>query len=266
MRTRILLLFCLVSLGMMASCTKDPTASYSDGVLMVGDVSYKMIPVEEGTFMMGAERQDEDADTMEMPAHQVTLSSYLIGETEVTQALWKAVMGKNSATVKDDKLPMVEVNWGKCETFIEKLNELTGENFRLPTEAEWEYAARGGNMSQGYKYSGSNNIDEVAWYGGNSDGTAHIVGQKLPNELGLYDMSGNVFEWCQDRYDYYSRDSQTNPVGSMHGYNRVCRGGMYMSGAASCRPSSRTNSSPRDGASFIGFRLALTLSTKEGSL
>ena len=261
MRTNILLLLCLASLGVMVSCTKTPTASFSDGVLTVGDVSYKMIPVEGGTFLMGAERQDEEADTMEMPAHQVTLSSYQIGETEVTQALWQAVMGKNSATIKDDNLPMVEVNWGKCQTFVEKLNELTGADFRLPTEAEWEYAARGGNMSQGYRYSGSNNIDEVAWYGDNSDETAHIVGQKLPNELGLYDMSGNVFEWCQDKYGYYSRDSQTDPVGSMNGFNRVCRGGMYSSGTVSCRPSYRTGMSPRDGASFIGFRLALSLST-----
>ena len=153
---------------------------------------------------MGAtSEQGEDADSDEKPAHQVTLSDYYIGETEVTQALWKAVMGTNPSNFKGDSNPVEKVSWNDCQEFIRKLNSLTGRTFRLPTEAEWECAARGGNQSKGYKYSGSNKIKDVAWYDGNSKDKTHAVKTKPSNELGLYDMSGNVNEWCWDLYGAY---------------------------------------------------------------
>lgn len=181
----------------------------------VNGVSFKMITVEGGTFTMGASDDDEEAYYNEKPAHEVTLSSYSIGETEVTQALWLAVMGSNPSRFTGDLTRPVEcVSWNDCQAFIIKLNQLTGKTFRLPTEAEWEIAARGGNESMGYKYAGGNDINEVAWYRGNSSSKTHPVATKAPNELGLYDMSGNVFEWCSDWYDSYTdADGQTNPQG-----------------------------------------------------
>ena len=154
-----------------------------------------MVEVRGGTFTMGATSEQEvDAFGDEKPAHEVTLSDYYIGKTEVTQALWKAVMGNNPSYFEGENLPVECISWHDCKTFISKLNALTGKNFRMPTEAEWEYAARGGSKSRGYKYSGSNTLDDVAWYSGNSDSETHEVGTKSPNELGLYDMSGNVSE------------------------------------------------------------------------
>ena len=156
---------------------------------------------------------DSDADDDERPVHSVTLSSYSIGETEVTQALWTAVMGSNPSNFKGNNLPVEKVSWNDCQTFIRKLNDLTGENFRLPTEAEWEFAARGGNRSRGYKYSGSDNLGDVAWYTDNSGDKTHAVKSKSPNELGIYDMSGNVWERCSDIFGDYHDSPQTNPKG-----------------------------------------------------
>lgn len=191
----------------------------SDRTFTVGGVQFKMIAVEGGTFTMGAtNEQGDDAYEWEKPAHTVTLSSFSIGETEVTQALWQAVMGSNPSYFNGSQKPVEEVSWNDCQDFIKKLNELTGEHFRLPTEAEWEFAARGGNKSQGYKYAGSNSADEVAT-DHNSD-----VATKKANELGLYDMSGSVLEWCNDWYDDYSSSSQTNPTGPESGKNHVLRG------------------------------------------
>ena len=163
-------------------------------------VSFTMIPVEGGTFTRGATSEMTEPSDWEKPTHQVTLSSYYIGETEVTQALWKAVMGSNPSWFKGDDLPVEKVSWDDCQTFISKLNALTGKNFRLPTEAEWEFAARGGNQSRHTQFSGSSRIDDVAWYDGNSGDKTHPVKTKQPNELGIYDMTGNVWEWCQDWY------------------------------------------------------------------
>ena len=244
----------------------------SDGIVTsfsVNDVRFEMVSVEGGTFTMGATKeQGSRADADEKPAHQVMLSSYMIGKTQVTQELWEAVMGSNPSYFKDAKLPVECVSWNDCQKFISKLNALTGKKFRLPTEAEWEFAARGGNKSKGYKYSGSNNIDEVAWYDGNSyEGnasfmffkkrTTHPVATKSPNELGIYDMSGNVFEWCSDWYGSYSKSSQTNPKSSNSGSARVFRGGSWFNCAGYCRVSSRNGSGPSFRREYLGLRFAL---------
>ena len=197
----------------------------------VNGVSFDMIAVEGGNFIMGSPDDDPDAGGIysdETPQHLVTLDSYFIGETEVTQALWKAVMGNNPSIYKGDNLPVEEVSWEDCQSFISKLNRLTGRTFRMPTEAEWEYAARGGNNSKGYKYAGSNDVNEVAWNYDNCDGVTHSVATKAANELGLYDMSGNVWEWCQDWYDgsYYRKSPANNPCNtSQTSEYRIHRGG-----------------------------------------
>ena len=241
-----------------------PSASNSSSAIetfTVNGVSFNMIRVDGGTFTMGAtSEQGGDAYDDEKPVHQVTLSSYYIGETEVTQELWEAVMGSNPSYYdKGAKHPVVEVSWNDCQEFIRKLNTKTGRQFRLPTEAEWEYAARGGNKSLGYKYSGSNNLSEVAWYIDNSGSTPHDVKTKQANELGLYDMSGNVWEWCQDWHDEYSSSSQINPTGPSSGSFRfrVKRGGGYLFLARDCRVSIRDYDLPDSSQILLGLRLAL---------
>ena len=208
--------------------------------------------------MMGASGNDSDASVVEKPAHQVTLSDYAIGETEVTQELWQAVMGNNPARNKKGGLqcPVEQVTWNDCQVFINKLNELTGETFRLPTEAEWEFAARGGNASKGYIYSGSNTLDDVAWYRENSLKRAQPVKLKKANELGIYDMSGNVDEWCADWYGDYPSSSQTNPTGPSSSSRRVFRGGSWNSYASICRVACRNAINPDRRGSSIGLRLA----------
>ena len=242
-----------------------PPAS-QDRTFTVGGVTFKMVYVDGGTFTMGAtSEQESDAYDNEEPAHQVTLSSYYIGETEVTQELWQAVMGSNPSNFSGSRKPVENVSWDDCQEFIRKLNSLTGQKFRLPTEAEWEYAARGGNESRGYKYSGSNTLSNVAWYWDNipsqkSETTGYgtqNVATKSPNELGLYDMSGNVWEWCQDRFGSYSSGSQTNPTGPSSGSSRVRRGGSWGSSARGCRVSIRGYGSPGGMFNILGLRLAL---------
>ena len=242
----------------------------------VNGVSFEMVKVAGGTFTMGAtSEQDSDAYDWEKPTHKVTLSDYMIAKTEVTQELWQAVMGSNPSEFKGDKLPVECVSYEDCEKFIEKLKSLTGQDFRLPTEAEWEYAARGGNKSKGYKYSGSNDIGSVAWYYENSGNSrlndnnwaydklesnncrTHAVATKSPNELGLYDMSGNVREWCYDYYDDYSSGSQTDPKGPSSGSFRVFRGGSWYDFARGCRVSNRNGYGPDLRDSYLGLRLAL---------
>ena len=217
-----------------------------------------MVLVEGGTFTMGATpEQGRAAGYDEKPAHKVTLDSFYIGKFPVTQRLWKAVMDSIPSRFKGDDLPVERVSWDDVQTFLCKLNAATGKPYRLPTEAEWEYAARGGNKSQGYKYVGSNDLDLVAWYSGNSDGTTHKVGTRFPNELGIYDMSGNVWEWCQDWYGSYSSSPQTNPKGPNSGSDRVIRGGCWNDYARSCRVSFRFNYTPVYCYYYLGFRLAL---------
>ncbi len=206
----------------------------------VNGVSFKMIDVEGGTFTMG---DDNGGDAS--PAHQVTLSDYSIGETEVTQELWKAVMGSLPSSVAyDPKKPIHYVGWDDCRQFITKLNQLTGKRFNLPTEAQWEFAARGGKKSRGYTYAGSNNLASVAWYTDNSFGSINPVAAKAPNELGIYDMNGNVFEWCQDYAYKYTSEPQTDPVcldasQSSNSSYRIQRGGGYYSDAEACVTTSR---------------------------
>ena len=230
----------------------------SNNEFTVNGVSFKMIKVEGGTFNMGATSEQQNFDYDEKPVHSVILSNYMIGETEVTQELWQAVMGNNPSYFKGANMPVEKVSWDDCQTFITKLNQLTGKKFRLPTEAEWEYAARGGNKSKGYQYSGSNNIGDVAWYWDNSNKTTHPVKTKQPNELGIYDMSGNVSEWCQDWYGGYSSSSQTNPKGPDSGDDRVNRGGGWDYSARGCRSASRFYYSPDYRDNDFGLRLALS--------
>lgn len=220
----------------------------------VKGVSFKMVYVDGGTFEMGSSSGDSD----ERPVHSVTLSSYYIGETEVTQELWQAVMGSNPSSFTGNQRPVERVSWNDCQEFIEKLNTLTGEKFRLPTEAEWEYAARGGNKSKGYIYSGSNDVDAVAWYSDNSESSTHEVKGKLPNELGLYDMSGNVWEWCSDWYGSYSEALVTNPQGPSSGSNRVFRGGGWRHAAVYCRCASRNAYMSTSTYYYLGLRLAIS--------
>lgn len=240
-----------------------PTTPTTDPMTYtVNGVSFTMVNVEGGTFTMGATpEQGDDATNFEKPAHQVTLSSYSIGQTEVTQALWLAVMGTNPSEFTGNlQNPAEMVSWDDCQEFITRLNALTGKSFRLPTEAEWEYAARGGNKSQGNKYAGSSIIDDVCWYTDNSDATTHPVATKSPNELGLYDMSGNVYERCQDWYyeDYsFISGEQINPTGPDSGTLRVMRGGSYMIDSNRCRVSRRGYISPTLKRNYIGLRLAL---------
>lgn len=226
----------------------------------VNGVKFTMVPVEGGTFTMGAtSEQGSDALEGEYPAHQVTLSDYYIGQTEVTQALWKAVMGSNPSDSKGDNLPVEQVSWDDCQVFIQKLNQLTGKQFRLPTESEWEYAARGGRKSRGYKYAGDNDIGLVAWYEDNSGNETHPVATKQANELGVYDMSGNVEEWCSDGYDGYQSSSQSDPQGPSSGSDRVGRGGSFFFDARYCRVSNREYYTP----DFRTFDLGLRLSCKK---
>ncbi|GHU60056.1 hypothetical protein FACS189411_17420 [Bacteroidia bacterium] len=244
------------------------------------EIKDNMVEVEGGAFMMGAQKEnnkkpnyDKEAYDSEAPVHEVKLDRFEISRYPVTQAQWKAVMGDNPsyfqsdklpAGVNSDDLPVENVSWDDVRKFLTKLNNLLkldpqkDKIYRLPTEAEWEYAARGGNKSKKNKYSGNNDIDEVAWYSGNSDERTYEVGTKLPNELGLYDMSGNVWEWCNDWYGSYSKEEQkTNPKGPKSGSDRVLRGGSWFSVAESCRVSFRSNNALVNRYYRIGFRLVL---------
>lgn len=240
------------------SSASSVTTSGNKKTYTVNGVSFTMVRVASGTFTMDASSSDSDAESDEKPAHQVTLSSYSIGETEVTQALWQAVMGSNPSRFTGDlQRPVEKVSWNDCQEFIRKLNAMTGETFRLPTEAEWEYAARGGSHSRGYKYSGSDNLGTVAWYYNNSSSTTHPVKGKQSNELGIYDMSGNVYEWCADRYDssYYSSSPSSNPKGPSAGFNQVIRGGSWLNYTRGCRVSYRFNYTPSITNHNLGLRL-----------
>ena len=268
-----------VMLGRTPGGGTSATTTYT-----VNGVTFTMVNVEGGTFTMGATaEQGSDAWSDEKPTHEVTLSDFAIGQTEVTQELWVAVMGSNPSWFNgygnsdygsyhsnvdygtNLQRPVEMVTWEDCQAFIAKLNSLTGRTFRLPTEAEWEYAARGGQLSEGHKYAGSDDIGKVAWYtsnaysvgSSNSNYGTHSVATKAPNELSLYDMTGNVWEWCADWYGDYSSSPQTNPTGPASGSKRVCRGGSWNSNAVRCRVSTRSSQVPAYRAYRQGLRLAL---------
>jgi TonB family protein len=217
-------------------------------------LNHEMVFVEGGTFQMGSETGEAD----ERPVHSVTLSSFKIGKFEVTQAQWKAVMGNNPSDFKGcDDCPVETVSWYDVHDFILKLNAKTGMNYRLPTEAEWEYAARGGKSSKGYTYSGSNDLNAVAWNRENSGSKTHSVGGNHANELGVCDMTGNVWEWCSDWYGLYNSYSETNPTGASSGQYRVLRGGSWYYSAISCHTAFRNRFFPGLSNYDYGFRLVL---------
>ncbi len=228
----------------------------------VGGLNLEMVLIEGGTFTMGCTpEQGDDCYGDERPAHEVTVSDFYIGKYEITQKQWRKVMGSDpsEAYFKGcDDCPVERVSWDEAQQFIRELNRMTRNNYRLPTEAEWEFAARGGNKSQGFKYAGSNNLNEVAWYDNNSGRRTHPVGQKKPNELGLYDMSGNAWEWCSDWYGRYTPQSKVNPQGPASGTHRIYRGGGYNSNEVRCRVTNRYLFAPEfSGTFFLGLRLAL---------
>lgn len=216
----------------------------------VNGVTFEMVKVDGGSFQMGSYSGHSD----EQPVHSVQVSTFYIGKTEVTQALWVAVMGNNPSKFRGENNPVEMVSWYDAQEFVERLSRLTGRIFRLPTENEWEYAARGGNKSHGYTYSGSNDLFRVGWYTENSGSTTHPVAQKLDNELGIYDMSGNVWEWTSD---LYSSNYNSARNGGSSGSYRVFRGGGWYGGAGFCRVANRFCDSPSRRDNGLGLRLAL---------
>jgi formylglycine-generating enzyme required for sulfatase activity len=230
-------------------------------MIHVSNTFFEMCFVEGGTFTMGSDTSDAQAD--EQPLHEVTLSNYYIGQTEVTQYLWRIVMGSdnNPSTTKGDNLPVTNISWDNAQKFVQRLSEMTGKPFRLPTEAEWEYAARGGQRSQGYVYAGSNNLDSVAWHPSNCT-QPQAVGKKKPNELGIFDMTGNVWEYCSDYYAPYEASAQLNPQGpaSSPDGTHVTRGGGwrqnpgYDTSLGYCRTTNRAALPTSD---IVGLRIVL---------
>ena len=243
--------------------TKKHSFSVNNDIYSIDGVSFKMIKVEGGTFQMGAhENQLATAKYDQKPIHSVTLSGFYIGETEVTQELWSTLMSKNPSENKGKNNPVESITYKEIQTFINKLNSISNLKFRLPTEAEWEYAARGGKESRGYKYSGSNKLSDVSL--GGQKWPAYPVKSKAPNELGIYDMTGNVSECCSDKYDIYSSSSQTNPIGVSNDTYCIIRGGSFMDGGTStgedmASTSHRLRWLPTYRTNSVGFRLVLNL-------
>lgn len=227
--------------------------------IMVNGVSFCMVEVDGGSFMMGcASKRSKNCSRDEKPLHSVMLNDYYIGETEVTQELWETVMGYNPSHFVGKDRPVEQVSWEDAQDFIAKLNKLTGKIFRLPTEAEWEFAAKGGTKTQGYKYSGSNKIKKVACFVKTSNRESASVKSRKPNELGIYDMSGNVKEWCSDWKAPYSSSEEKNPTGAEVGTLRILRGGGWINDDKDCRVINRDGGKPEFSYRSCGFRLAMS--------
>ena len=236
-----------------SSSTSTPTEYNVDITDNRPPLKMEMVFVQGGTFQMGSNEEDD-----EKPIHSVTVSGFYMGRYEVTQAQWRNVMGSNPSEFKDcDNCPVENVSWNDVQEYIQKLNQKTGKTYRLPTEAEWEFAAKGGVKSKGYIYAGSNTVSDVAEYEGNNNNRTRPVGLKASNELGLYDMSGNVWEWCSDRYSnsYYANSPTTNPQGASSDFYRVLRGGSWNS--SYCRVAYRAYINPVSRRNYNGFRLVL---------
>lgn len=254
------LFLALLAIALVAACRPKGASrdaercSYMEEALGLG---MQMVWVEGGSFVMGAtSEQAEEAYDDEHPPHGVTLDGYWMAATEVTQAQWQAVMGSNPAHFKGDaQRPVESISWADAKLFCDRLSAQTGRRYALPTEAQWEYAARGGVKAAGCIYSGSNVAEDVAWYDENSDAATHAVAQRRPNELGLYDMCGNVMEWCADWYDCYDAAAQTSPAGPSEGATRVVRGGCSGHFYRNCRVSSRDDFEPSYRNLYIGFRV-----------
>jgi len=236
--------------------TEDGNHTAHCTVIVIHPGESVMVMVESGTFTMGCSDNENPMHTVyERPVHEVTVNAFKIAKYQVTQKQWKAIMGDNPSYFKGDYLPVENVSWHDVQTFIGKLNEATGKKYRLPTEAEWEFAARGGNKSLGYKYCGNNELDLAGWYTFNSENMTHPIGEKTPNELGIYDMSGNVWEWCSDWASEYSNQPQTNPQGPETGTCKVVRGGSYGADYLKCRVSFRSAINPDESCNETGFRI-----------
>ena len=219
----------------------------------------KFVKVDGGTFTMG-DNSITYFGQKEAEEHEVEIRTFYIQTTELTQELWEATMGSNPSEDKSSKdNPVTNVSWNVCQDFIQKLNEVTEKEYRLPTEAEWEFAAKGGNLSKGYKYAGSDNLGEVAWYAENSNKKIHPVAKKKTNELGLYDMSGNVWEWCQDWYCGYIVEPMINPKGPDTGETKIIRGGSWYFLPAHCLLARRYYGNPSEKGNRGGFRIALSV-------
>lgn len=238
-------------------------------VQVADGVEMEMVWVEGGSFTMGSNATPKGVKltyALARPEHRVTVDGYFIGRYEVTQGLWQAVMGENPSKFKGSaNLPVESVSWTEAQEFAMRLSQMTGRRFRLPSEAEWEYAARGGGKSQRNPYAGCNRnqLDNHGWYCVNSDGATHAVGQLQPNELGLYDMSGNVAEWCQDWVEAYTSEEQTNPRGPRQGENRVLRGGHYNSTSAACTVYDRGWYLPSGKYELYGLRIVMEANVSE---
>lgn len=242
----------------LASGNKAPEEPTEILPELIKEIIDNMVEVEGGTFIMGATpEQGEEAFNDEKPPHKVTVSTFHIGRYPVTQEQWKAVMGSNPSYFQGERHPVEQVHWMDCQDFVEKLSKITGLKFRLPTEAEWEYAARGGKKGKGYKYSGGNMLSQIAWYNENSGGTSHEVGEKAPNELGLYDMSGNIWEWVQDWKGDFTNEEQMNPKGPEEGDERICRGGGWNREHDRCRVSYRGDDLPDLRYRSLGLRVVM---------
>ena len=246
---KLLATIVMVLLGSFVLAAQNPTRNILD---------IPMVVVAGGTFEMGGiETYGEQCYPDEFPKHTVTVDDYYIGQFEVTQELYKFVMGYNPSHFVGDSLPVDNISWVDAKTFIHELNKMTGKQYRLPTEAEWEFAARGGRWSQDLNYSGSDDLNAVGWCDGNSGRRTHAVGTKAPNELDIYDMCGNVYEWCQDRYAIYKADPQTNPQGPDFGKARVMRGGSWRSEARNWRNTYRSSEDYEARILNCGLRLAM---------